>query len=252
MYNAMIPYFETLGSDSFPDDIGLFHGLTRVTYDNVAYYLTQYDGDKDVETGAHTFEDWKLNGNFSEAPQYWDRVIERVNLVNHLVSQKIAEIEGGESKWKLTRAEDNASIGDFGPMRLIRAQRVEARKQGNALVEELTGTFSLNFDKAKLAIDVSNINTPPVTLITIGSFWKRLLPSEFAVLNSTPQLAQMVMELNCRTYVDIADETVQDELRAIDAAFDVLVDAPVDSQYATRFDELVRFGDNTEAYNITV
>lgn len=48
----LIPYFPILGTSSYPDHYTLFQGMDMITFQGEDYYLTDYSGDKNLETRA--------------------------------------------------------------------------------------------------------------------------------------------------------------------------------------------------------
>lgn len=56
--NILIPYFPILGTDSYPDHYQLFTPLQLLTFQGDKYYLTDYSGNKNLETRA-TYAEYK-------------------------------------------------------------------------------------------------------------------------------------------------------------------------------------------------
>ena len=51
----LIPHFEITSDSSFPDYYKLFHQMTEVTFNSVDYWLCEYTGAMDLETGADNY-----------------------------------------------------------------------------------------------------------------------------------------------------------------------------------------------------
>lgn len=69
----LLPYFELNGKNSYPDTAELFDGLTLVTIDSTNYWLTDYSGSLNLETGAHTYAN-----DYVEPPVVIDTGIRRI------------------------------------------------------------------------------------------------------------------------------------------------------------------------------
>jgi len=68
MKTILIPNFEINGLGSYPDDAKLFANMQRVTFQGVQYWLCEYAGDKHLETGPHTYVDYKASITPSAIP----------------------------------------------------------------------------------------------------------------------------------------------------------------------------------------
>jgi hypothetical protein len=54
----LIPYFEVTGYSSYPDDYTLFSNMSKVNFNSTDYWLCDYAGTLDLETGPDTYEDY--------------------------------------------------------------------------------------------------------------------------------------------------------------------------------------------------
>lgn len=60
LYNmkVLIPHFSLSGASSYPDESKLFSNMEKVSLQGDYYWLCDYSGDKDLETGAHIYSDY--------------------------------------------------------------------------------------------------------------------------------------------------------------------------------------------------
>ncbi len=58
MRNILIPAFEIVGTNSYPDSIDYFKNISEITLGGLKYYLCEYTGSKSLETGPHTYADY--------------------------------------------------------------------------------------------------------------------------------------------------------------------------------------------------
>jgi hypothetical protein len=55
----LIPYFNVNGKSSYPDDYRLFGSIEKRVIDNVDYFLCEYNGNKNLETGAINYSEYQ-------------------------------------------------------------------------------------------------------------------------------------------------------------------------------------------------
>ncbi|MCV6625853.1 MAG: hypothetical protein OIF38_07130, partial [Cellvibrionaceae bacterium] len=53
----LMPYFPIMGASTYPDNAELFSNLEQVALGGQQYWLCDYAGTKDLETGKHTYSD---------------------------------------------------------------------------------------------------------------------------------------------------------------------------------------------------
>lgn len=60
MANVLIPEFPINGLTSYPDDASLFKSIEPLTFKGESYYLCDYQGDLNLETGPSVFSDYEV------------------------------------------------------------------------------------------------------------------------------------------------------------------------------------------------
>jgi len=55
----LIPYFNINGTDSYPDDYRLFSSMEKLKFNNQNYWLCNYAGKKELETGVNNCADYR-------------------------------------------------------------------------------------------------------------------------------------------------------------------------------------------------
>lgn len=56
--NKLIPFFDVRGKASYPDSYKHFTKMEKVSFNGADYWLCQYTGLRDLETGVDTYEDY--------------------------------------------------------------------------------------------------------------------------------------------------------------------------------------------------
>lgn len=178
----------------------------------------------------------------------------KINLdqeINAVVESAIIEAEG-VMQWRLQKAREMAHYGDWSLLDLIVAQKKHAREMGNKAFEDMDKSEEEEFH---FSINLTLAEIPSVRNITVGAFIARFTDEEYGRLLSSKKagVKKYLANMQGRTYVSLDSLKVIEEVLALEGKFNLLSDAPIDSEsYESRTDELLRDGDDDEAYRIMV
>lgn len=165
----LLPFFEVKGTSSYPDDVTNFDGMEEVELDGEKYYVTDYSGELNLETGTHNYSDYE--GSLSP------------NLIPVIigdVTNQLAGFENAERQYTVAELSESLATGQLAiPDQKFRVPflRVDTGRVQIMPAEVKAGQFSitLNFKTSgKWVVNQELLNSElptPVFSIEEHTFW---------------------------------------------------------------------------------
>ena len=160
-------------------------------------------------------------------------------------------INGIDNHWRMARAKDKAARGDYTELDLFTAQK-EAIRAASNVAEGYIKTLSQDeLEAYSFKVDLEAVEALPINRITVGSLVARFSDDEYANINAAastaPSVAKALFVLQNRTYVDLGAQSTRIDVEAFMSA-GLLGTIQNQDDFDTRVDEILRPGEQTEAY----
>ena len=145
----LIPYFEIMGTDSYPDDATLFSKMQLVEFQGQQHWATDYTGNKDLQRGA-TYA------------QYEESLITRMNkiiITSH--DRRAVTLKGGELSVDMEIRDSSGALVDVSDNFAMPVGRVGGGNYTTILLPFTNGKCSRSYtwnDAGEFEVTESMIN----------------------------------------------------------------------------------------------
>lgn len=249
--DVFVSWEHTGGRVEYPDAVGHFSNVESVYdyYNAINYIVAEYTGNE-VITNALNFNDY-----FNMVHR--DELIESLRArIKGEQARMLDELEGTPEKpglWQRKSIEEITFKDSFDRYDDLMKKKAYVIKHGNeeeVKLESMTPNELLNYQF------VCNLDdAPPISIrrITVGAFMSRFTVAENTALKQAVEVNKdmklMFDSLTSRTHVHLKNSDVVNALSLLNQA-GLLEDSPVDPEYDTRVEELLRDGSSDEQYRV--